>query len=187
MMTLKVILPVANVAISAILLGIGYTQPLETWSPVPGQLAYSINAPANLLRNLVWFEWDRHIYPHCSAVNSELCIKLERGIETVAFLFAVALVWYVVGMEIEAGRRGTRAMARFGTRARVFVDVVLFSAGLFFGFLFVANWRVMHLSLRSWIDFGIFLYLLYLVWALVFVIPYGRDLIRLAALKGRPQ
>ena len=181
-MTLRVLLPVANVAIAAILLGIAYSQPVERWSSVPGQLAYSLNAPANLLRNLVWFEWDKHIHPHCSLANSEACIKAERGIEMVVFLLGIAFVWYVVGMEIEAGRRGTRAMARFGTPARVFVDVVLFSAGLFFVFLFGVNWRTMHPSLRSWIDFGIFFYV---AWALAFVIPYGRDLIRLAARKQR--
>lgn len=176
-MTLKVMLPAANVGIAAILLGIGYSQPVANWSPVPGQLAYSINAPASLLRELVWFEWDRHVYPHCSVAISEACIKAERGVETAAFLLGVAFVWYVVGMEIEAGRRGTRVMACFGAKARGFVDVILFSAGLLFVFLFVANWRTMHLSFRSWIDFEIFFFL---AWALAFVLPYGRDLIRLA-------
>lgn len=71
-------------------------------------------------------------------------------------------------------------MARFGTPARVWIDVVLFSTGLLFVFIFVANWRTVHLFVGSWIDFGIFLYL---AWGLVFAIPYGRDLIRLAVLR----
>lgn len=173
---LKVILPVVNVAITAILLGIGYGHPVGGWFDLPVELAYSINAPANLLRDLIWFEWNKHIYPHCSVANSEACIKAERGIETVAFLLSIAFVWYVVAAEIEAGRRGTRATARFGTPARVFVDVVLFSAGAVFAFLFVANWRSWHLLFRSWAGLGVFLYL---AWALALVIPYGNDLVRI--------
>lgn len=170
---LRVILPAVNVAITVILLGIGYGQPVGGWFDLPVELAYSINAPANLLRNLVWFEWNKHIYPHCSVANSEACIKAERGIETVGFLLCVAFVWYVVAAEIEAGRRGTRAMARFGTPARAFVDVVLFSAGAVFVFLFVANWRTMPNVPGSWFVF------FYLAWALALVIPYGNDLVRI--------
>ncbi len=170
---LKVILPVVNVAIAATLLGIGYGRRVEGWFDIPVELAYSINAPANLLRDLTWFEWNKHIYPHCSAANSEACIKAERGIETVVFLLGIAFVWYVVAVEIEAGRRGTRAMARFGTPARAFVDVVLFSVGAVFAFLFVANWRTLPNVPGSWFIF------FYLAWALALVISYGNDLVRI--------
>jgi len=51
------------------------------------------------------------------------------------------------------------------------LDVVLFSVGALFAFIFAANWRTIHL----WIDFGMFLYL---AWALVLVATYGKDLIR---------
>jgi hypothetical protein len=175
---LKVILPTVNVAMAAILLGIGYIPPVGNWSPVSWQVVFSINAPANLLRNLVWFEWDKHVHPHCSVVSADTCIGIERVTEVAAFLLGVAFIWYVVGVEIEATRQGTRAMAHFGTLARVSADVVLFCAGAFFVFLFVANWRIMHLFLRSWVDLRIFCYL---AWALALAIPYGRDLIRCIA------
>jgi hypothetical protein len=174
---LKVILPIVNVAVAAILLGIGDTRPVQEWSPTPWEmaLAFSINAPANLLRSLVSFEWDKHIYPHCSMANAETCIKFERVIEMAVFLLGVAFVWYVVALEIEATRRGTRAMARLRTPLRMLVDLVLFLAGSFFVFLFAANLGSWRLVLRSWTDLGV---VLYLVWGLALAIPYGRDLTR---------
>jgi len=182
---LRVILPTVNVAVASILLGIGYTRPLVYWSPVPWEVAlcFSINAPANLLRNLVWFEWGKHVQPHCSLANVENCIKFERVIETALFLLAVAFVWYVVGLEIEATRKGTRAMACFGVPARVLVDLVLFSVGSLGVVQPGADWRSWQLPFRSRADLGV---LFYLAWSLALVIPYGHDLIRRIASLRKP-
>lgn len=165
----------------AALLGIGYP-PIGPWSPISWEVAFSINAPANLSRNLVFFVWDKHVHPLCSVANGDTCIRLERVIETTVFLLGVAFIWYVVGLEIEATGRGTGARARFGTPARVVVDVVAFLAGSLFVLLFVANVRNMHLLRTSWTDLGIFCYL---AWALAMVVPYGHDLIAVSLAAGK--
>jgi hypothetical protein len=179
----RFILPAVNVALAVILLGIGYIPPIVYSTPRSWELAFSINAPANLFRNLVWFEWSKHISPHCSVANSEACIKAERGIETAAFLLCTVFVWYVVGLEVEASRCGTRAMARFVTPARVLLDLIFFSAGALFLFLSATDWRSLHI-LNYWTALN---FLLYAIWALVLAIAYGRDLVRcaVAILKAR--
>lgn len=79
---LPVLLHGVNVAVAAVLLGVGYTRPLWEWTPVPWEiaLAYAINVPANLLRNLVYFLRDKHVYPPCSVASAGTCINFEGKI-----------------------------------------------------------------------------------------------------------
>jgi hypothetical protein len=150
---------------------------MTDWSPVPWQMAlsFSINAPANLLRDLVRVLWDKHVYPNCSMENADKCIRIGMGIEIFVFLLGVAFIWYIVALEIKATRRGTITMAHLGTPARVVVDAGLVAAGSVFLILFVENWKSLHLIMAPWYGAGIFCYL---AWALFIVVSYGRDLIR---------
>ena len=155
---LKLILPGVNLATAAALLGVAYARPMtEGTSPTPWEmvLCFSINAPANLVRYLVSFLWDRHVYPYCPAASAETCIRIGRGIDLVVFLLGVAFFWYVVALEIEAISRGTSAMARLSTPTRVVVDASLVAAGSLFLFLAVENWRSFH-PINPWYGAAIF-------------------------------
>jgi hypothetical protein len=162
-------LPAINVTVAVILFGIGYTRPKLAWAPVPWEIALadSINAPANMMRYLAEKGVDKHVYLHCSDENAKTCLRIDWVVENLVFLLGILFVWYVVGLEIEAGRRRTRAMARFGTLTRVLTDAGLLLLGSFFAFLTVAYLRF---------D-GTLYALFYLAWALAIIVTYGRDIV----------
>jgi hypothetical protein len=177
---LKVILPGVNVAVAAVLLGVGYTRPLWEWVPVPWEiaLAYAINVPANLLRNLVDFLWDKHVHPLCSVAYAETCISFERKIEIAIFLVGVGLVWYIVGLEIESIGLDKRALVPSSTPFRVGADALLLLTAGLLAFIVVANWRSRE---EVFAPLTVLNFSCYLAWTLAIGIAYGRDLFRCVA------
>lgn len=165
----RLMLPAINVTLAVILFGIGYTRPKIDWAPVPWEMALadSINAPANMMRYLVEKGFDKYVYPHCSDENAKTCLSVDWVVENLVFLLGIFFVWYVVGLEIEAGRRRSRATARFGTLTRVLTDAGLLLLGSFFAFLTVAYLRF---------D-GTLYALFYLAWALAIIVTYGKDIV----------
>jgi hypothetical protein len=180
---LSTLLPSLNVAVAATLLCWGFTRPLQEWSPVPWEmsLCFSINAPANLLRLLISFLWDKHIQSNCSVASSKTCMSVGQVVEIGMFLVAVGVVWYVVGLEIEYGGQRKRAIVPSSTWLRAGADVFLISGGGLFAFIFVANLRELHLVFAPWPFIGV---CCFLMWALALAIPYGHHLVRCIA-EGR--
>ncbi len=162
-------LPAINLTVAVILFAIGYTRPKIAWAPVPWEIALadSINAPANMMRYLVEKGFDKHVYLHCSDASAKTCFWIDWVVENLVFLLGILFVWYFVGLEIEAGRRRSRATARFGTLTRVLTDAGLLLLGSFFAFLTAAYLRF---------D-GTFYALFYLAWALAIIVTYGRDIV----------
>jgi hypothetical protein len=184
---LSVLLAGINVAVAAVLLRVAYTRPLREWTPVPWESywCYTINAPANLFRNLVSSLWEKHVYARCSAASAETCIAVEKVVDIGVFLLAVGLIWYVVGLEIESRGQMKRAIVPSATLLRAIVDIVLVLAGVFIAFILLANLAWFsghrgHLSALFVLDS-----FCYLAWALAFGIPYGHDLVKCIAQRRR--
>ena len=174
---LKLMLSGANVALAAALLALGYSQPRWKWAPVPWEMAlsFSINVPANLLRNLAYFVWDKRVYPYCSVANAEACIQFGLRLEMAVFLVGVGVVWYVVGLEIESIGSGKRAIVPSTKALRLYVDAILLAVAALLVFIVAANWRS---RAGTFAPLPILDIPCYFVWALAIAIPYGRDLIR---------
>ena len=177
---LKMMLPGANVTVAAVLLGVGYTRPLWEWVPVPWEiaLAYAINVPANLLRNLVYFLWDKHVYPLCSVASAETCINFEGKIGIAIFLAGVGIVWYIVGLEIESIGQNKRAIVPSFTPLRVGADAILLLVAGILVFIVAANWRSRE---GTFAPLPVLDSSCYLAWAVAIAIAYGRDLFRCVA------
>ena len=177
---LSVLLAGINVAVAAVLLRLPYTRSVHEWTPGPWEShwCYSINAPANLFRNLVWSLWDKHVYARCSAASAENCIAVGRVVDISVFLLAVGVIWYVVGLEIESPGQIKRAIVPSRTLLRAGVDIVLVLGGVFIALILLANlvWfsgHGGHLSASFVLDS-----FCYLAWALAFGISYGHDLVK---------
>lgn len=180
---LKLILPAVNTVAAAVLLTVGYTRPLREWAPVPWQMAlcFTINAPANLLRYLVSFLWDKHIYHNCSEANARACWLTGNAVEIAFFLIATFVAWYVVALEIASRKQAKRAIVPSVPALRIVVDVVLLVAAGFLAFLLAMNWKSREGGFSPLPgNFGMFCYF---AWTLALAIPYGYDLIKCVARK----
>lgn len=169
---LKFLLPIANLVLAGILLGTASAQPLWKWTPVPWEvsLSFSINAPANLLRNLTYYIWENLLSPHCVSGS---CSMIERLTEMGIFIFGTAFTWYMVGLEIEASRRGSRAMAGFSKSIRTTVNMLLLTVGTVLVFIVVANWRRLDRVIAPPYEAYF-----YLAWGVALIVVYGGDLAR---------
>jgi hypothetical protein len=177
---LKLMLPTVNTAVAAVLLAVGYTRPLREWAPVPWEMAlsFTINAPANLLRKLVSFLWDKHIFNNCSEANARACSLTGNAVEIASFVIATFVAWYVVALGVGARKQEKRAIVPSVPALRIVVDVVLLAAAGFLAFILVMNWKSRGAVFSPFGDFGIFCYF---AWALALGIPYGDDLIKCMA------
>jgi len=136
-------------------------------------LCFSINAPANLLRNLIYYAWDKFVYSHCSIAEADSCIKIGRLIEMGMFLLGIAISWYIVGLEIEAGRRCSPAKAEFSGSLRATMNLLLLSVGAVLVFIVVANLKALDRFVPPLHEI-----FFYFAWGVALIIISGRDLFR---------
>jgi len=173
----RIILPCINVAGVAVVLALANVQTSHRGGVGPPQVAFSymIEAPAALFRKFVVSLWDSAVAANCSVVSIETCYSAGGILGNCVFLAAVAMLWYVVGLEIESWDQEKRAVVPARTSSRIAVDLALVLVGVFFGFLEVAIWR--DLSWVSW-PRALLGALPYALWATAFAGAYGQDLLR---------
>ena len=177
----KLILPTVNTAVAAVLLTVGYTRPpARVGAGTVGiALCFTVNAPANLLRYLVSFLWDKHIYVHCSVANARACWVIGNAAEIGFFLIATFLAWYVVAPESGSRGQGKRAIVPSAPAERIAVDVVLLVATGFLAFLLAMNWKTREGAFSPLPGaFGMFCCF---AWAVAMAISYGYDFIKVVA------
>ena len=135
-------------------------------------VCYWINAPANMLRNVVMSIWDRLIVANCSLARTETCYSIARIVDVGVFLVSVWVLWYVVGLEIELRGQAKRAAVPARMSLRAVADVFLMLIGFYFVFLEIrmwqdVSWKFPMLSVLALIP--------YAAWALAFTGTYGHD------------
>jgi hypothetical protein len=170
---LKLVLPLCQVIIAVVLLISGHKQ-LEdakgrrlygNFGPPATRVCYAINGPAFLGRALVADLWVRLDGP------SRIDFMLDS-----LFLAFVALLWYLVATEIEAGVKH-KGISFLPLRWRITVDAVLVLSGIFCGLVSVALWAGRNLQYTHLAQFAVEV-MLYMMWAIALMSRYTHDLFR---------
>jgi hypothetical protein len=173
----RLVLPAVNVVGAAGLLTYGGLHPVRGNGIGPGPastvICYLVEAPAALLRNAVIWLWDRLIVENCSLANTETCYSIGNIVEILLFLLAVAVLWYVVGLEIDTRGNERRAAVPSRSEFRAVVDVAFIGAGICFALGATAAW-----NRSGWERLGnIIVGVPYAAWAVVLILTYGYDLL----------
>ena len=174
----RFVLPAVNVVGAASLLIYGGLHPVRGNGIGPGPtstvICYLIDAPAALLQNVVVLLWDRLIIENCSLANTETCYSVGKIVELCLFILAIAVLWYVVGLEIDFRGKKKRAAVPSRSGFRAVVDLVFISTGIFFALGAIAAWQRF-----GWKRFGdVIGGVPYAAWALAFILTYGYDLFK---------
>jgi len=139
---LRYALPVANLLVAAPLIISGYKHfhsPRTRFLPIELLVCHSINVPAVFFRLAVVRVADKIVPIVCTPRNLETCYYLTHLIDPAAFLFAVGMLWYAVGLELESIGQEKRAIVPSGTGARVSIDVLLILLGVSLALVTILN------------------------------------------------
>jgi hypothetical protein len=138
---------------------------LGGFGPPERLICNSINAPAMFFRACAMYLWHRLHLPYEFP---------EAVVEIAVTVVGVGLLWYLVGLEIDAGRQGRRGILPSMFRWRVALDLALILFGVFLALVGVGSWLILRWTpMYAGIQAGLFF-----AWALVLVGTYGRDLVR---------
>jgi hypothetical protein len=166
---LRLVLPTIQVAVAGLLLIYANYEKAAArgniyYRPPARDICYALNAPAALVRFVGMYLWAELGRPYGNSVNA---------IDDAMFLFAVGLVWYVIGAVTDSRLAGDKVLSpRSGWR--IGVDLMLMLPGVLFVFLAYAAWDPLH-----WESITIKLTrsTLFAFWGLGILIVCGRDFI----------
>ena len=168
---LRIILPIINLVIAIVLLSWSrlksYTDLWEMF------LCQWINTPATLAHKLIMSVWSKAVIARLSS-STVTRLEYELGIlDASVYLILVFATWYIVGLELETKGGDKLVIVPSSKLGRVIMDGLIVLVGIVLILSEIEHWT------RDYFSAWVFLRAaLHLSWAFLFIVIYGRDLIR---------
>lgn len=144
----------------------GYLRPwsrnTSSWEAPDRQICDGLNAPATLIRTLLLKCADTWLHDP----------QADFMLETIVYFSLVGVLWYLVAIKISPSSLGWGGSLTFKVEVRKSIDVIFILFGLALG---VCAWFVRHQFGHTTL-YSSLISLPYLVWALILIFFYGKDL-----------